>query len=98
MPQQITLPLPNYSKGIYVYGLKITRYMLAGLDEQTDSLHTSALTQQNNNIFPDVKYFSEPPTSVTIMDFSGQELGEARAGPYSLDSILSLTCVSSGGN
>ena len=37
MPQQITLPLPNYSKGIYVYGLKITRYMFAGLDQQTDS-------------------------------------------------------------
>ena len=41
---------------------------------------------------------AEPPTSVTIMDFSGQELEETRAGPYSLDSILSLTCVSSGGN
>ena len=46
----------------------------------------------------DVKYFAEPPTSVTIMDFSGQELEGAKAGPYSLDSILSLTCVSSGGN
>lgn len=46
-------------------------------------------------VIPD---FAEPPTSVTIMDFSGQELEENRAGPYSLDSILSLTCVSSGGN
>ena len=65
---------------------------------QTDSV-SYIIFLQNNNIFPvpDCKYFAEPPTSVTILDFSGEEVEEARAGPYSLDSILSLTCVSSGG-
>ena len=39
---------------------------------------------------------TEPPISTTIIDFRGQEV-EAIAGPYEQDSIVTLTCVSSGG-
>lgn len=63
---------------------------------QTDSL--TFIHHLCRTIIFVIPEFAEPPTSVTIMDFSGQELEETRAGPYSLDSILSLTCVSSGGN
>ena len=40
--------------------------------------------------------FTELPTSTTIIDFRGQQV-KTIAGPYQEDSILTLTCVSSGG-
>ena len=39
---------------------------------------------------------SEPPSSVTILDSMGREVGE-RAGPYTPGTILTLTCVAVGG-
>ena len=42
------------------------------------------------------RYISEPPSSLTIIDWSGSEVDET-AGPYTLDTIVTLTCVSSGG-
>ena len=39
----------------------------------------------------------EPPSSVTILDSMGREVGE-RAGPYTPGTILTLTCVAVGGS
>ena len=50
----------------------------------------------NLSIINPLSCVAEPPSSVTIIDYSGTAV-EDTAGPYQLDTILTLTCVSSGG-